>query len=328
MIAEMIADPVFAVENLMNELFQSVFSNDAAREYLGFSNISQSSTDEGFPLWYLWFSDADGAYGLTIQDECRITHERNGNSGEAEESPILGARLLVRYYPAVDEKLFETLSSHEQLVRTGDLFDETGTPSFDGRQSIPEGYYVAGWIEIVLNASRSHVDFFCIAPDRWRDYRKDGLILPEAKSGSGLQLLPGDLDRDFPGWDASFFVFDKLISAHCFLTARYPTRISYATKPSAHYLIDEQQRVEVVPDASLTDKMLGISLGEAINQAEKSEQPSCFAKIFQSHQHQMVSTWTTPEATPEFLKNQNWWLIGKMHFHNDTDHLCSCYHDH
>ena len=62
-------DSIASVETLLNEMFQHVFQNDGAREHLGFSNISQVFSSDGFPGWYLWFSKIKGAYYIGISGE-------------------------------------------------------------------------------------------------------------------------------------------------------------------------------------------------------------------------------------------------------------------
>ncbi|MBU2647896.1 hypothetical protein KKI24_24530 [bacterium] len=318
-------DPVLEVETLLNELFQTVFLNDSARHRFGFSKISQVNASNGRPQWYLWFSEKKGAYSLTIQEDPFGSGDGRlpGWSIEAETNP--GPYVLIRYFPDMEEGVFDALSCYEQIARLGSLFDSTGTPTFEGGRALHENLFVVGRLDVVIHSSKSEVDFYCAAPDRWRDYRIDGLTFMDGDGESRQVLSPGDLDRDLPGWDLSFFIYDKIVSAFCLLTGQAPRFAGRATMPSCHYDIDRQQKVDVISDTDITDTLFGVSFFDGADSPTLSDRYRSFKGVLLAQHRGLVEIWQAPDAVPDSMGDFAWWAIKNQHFHADPDHVCSCY---
>ena len=307
-------DPVVAVETLLNELFQNVFQNDSARHHFGFSKISQLTTSEGMAQWYLWFSDKRGAFSLTIEED-----------HVASDDNRIHPYLLIRYFPDIEEGVFDSLSCYEQIARMGSLFDATGTPTFEGGCTMHGSLFVTGRIDVNIHSSKSDVDFYCTAPDKWRDFRTDGLTLMDDKMESKQVLFPGELDRDFPGWDLSFFLFDKIISSFCFLTGQTPRYTGRGEKPSFHFAIDIKEKIDIVSDATITDSMMGVSFFELTNRKKVMDRYQSFKETMLSQNHKLVDIWKNSDTIPASLSVPAWWEIKNRHFHADAHHVCSCY---
>jgi hypothetical protein len=315
-------DPILGVEIFLNELFQKIFGNDAARHHLGFKNISQSTTLEGAPLWYIWFEDQRGAYSLTLRESYASldAYDLSGKEKEAERE--IEPYFEIRYFPDMDEAVFDSLSCYEQLVRMGPQFDSTGTPTYDGGQRIPARFFVAGRMDIEIKGAKSDVDLRCTAPTRWHDYRIDGLMLVD-NGGNPLPVLsPGELDRDFPGWDLSFFLFRKIVSAFCINTGQAPKFSGLARKSSCHYRISAEEEIEMVDDPRIIESVFGVAFFE---NSRKTKRYGSFESVIRSHGHTLVGIWDSPEAIPDVIKVPEWWTIHHQHFHCDPNHLCSCY---
>jgi len=319
-------DPLISFETLLFELFQRVFQNDAARRHFGFSQISQVTTPDGLPAWYLWFSDKPGAYSLSVTEGHRVP-EMSGVSGR-DDGDALAARLLIRYFPDTEDESFDSLSTFEQIFRLGPSFDSTGTPSFEGGRAMHDSFFVAGYMDILIHSSKADVDFFCTAPDRWRDYRLDGLTLTDDKGKSRQVVSPGAVDRDFPGWDLSFFIFDKIISSFCFVSGQAPRRAGAASRPFVHYEIDGEQRVNAVHDTAITEHSFGVSFPNGAGYDLLKERYASFAERFDAPEYALVGMWEEPDDVPAQWRRPEWWTIRTTHFHADPDHVCSCYTDH
>jgi len=309
--AEICVDRVLAVETMLNELFRNVFENDSARRYLKFDSISQSSTDQGYPLWYIWFAGKPGAYGIMVEPE-----------------PSLFTRLSIRYFPQVEDPLFSYLSGHEQQVRTGAAFDSTGTPSFEGRRSIPEHFFLCGYLDIILRGSGSDVDIRCTAPDRWREYR-NGVQTPGGNDrvprGS---LQPDEVDRNFPGWEVSLFLFEKLISGFCLLLTRVPGYVCHAVQTSCSDGINGNLIHVSEKDPEACTNILGVSFCDCSGEDSVAGGLMQFLGKAYQQGHYQVNFWEHPQGIPDSLKNFEWWTVNDMHFHCSPNYLCSCYHNH
>ncbi|MDI6616196.1 MAG: hypothetical protein QME27_05735 [Syntrophaceae bacterium] len=319
-------DPLISFETLLFELFQTVFQNDAARRHFGFSQISQVTTPDGLPAWYLWFSDKPGAYSLTVTEGHRVPgmSEVSGR----DDGDALAARLLIRYFPDTEDESFDSLSTFEQIFRMGPSFDTTGTPSFEGGRAMHDSFFVAGYMDILIHSSKADVDFFCTAPDRWLDYRLDGLTLTDDKGKSRQVVSPGAVDRNFPGWAHSFFIFDKIISSFCFVSGQAPRRTGAASRPFVHYEIDSEQHVNAVYDPDITEHAFGVSFPNGAGQALLKERYASFAERFDAPEYALVGMWEGPDDIPAQWRRPEWWTIRTTHFHADPDHVCSCYTDH
>ncbi len=319
-------DPLISFETLLFELFQTVFQNDAARRHFGFSQISQVTTPDGLPAWYLWFSDKPGAYSLAVTEGHRVPgmSEVSGR----DDGDALAARLLIRYFPDTEDESFDSLSTFEQIFRMGPSFDSTGTPSFEGGRAMHDSFFVAGYMDMLIHSSKADVDFFCLAPDRWRDYRTDGLTLTDDKGKSRQVVSPGAVDRDFPGWDLSFFIFDKIISSFSFVSGQAPRRAGAASRPFVHYEIDGEQRVNAVHDPDITEHAFGVSFPNSAGQDIVKERYAFFAERFDAPEYALIGMWEGPDDVPAQWRRPEWWTIRATHFHADPDHVCSCYTDH
>ena len=321
-------DSITAVESLLNELFKKVFQNDAARRYFGFSQISQLTTEDGLPHWYLWFSEKKGAYSLTIHGGNVASDGIDLPGHQTSNTIVVGAPVLIRYFPDIDEETFESLSCYEQIARMGPSFDSTGTPSFEGGRTLHESYFVAGFMDVIIYQPDAGVDFYCSAPSTWRDYRLDGLALTDQNGDVHEVLSPGDMDRDYPGWDLSFFFFDKIINAYCFVTGRAPRYTGMAEKPSCHHVVDAQNHVNAVNDSTITESIFGVSFFDDTDESAARERYASFSTTLLSHEHSLVGIWETFSDIPEDRRKPEWWSIKDSHFHDDPDHVCSCYEDH
>lgn len=321
-------DPVATVEGLLSELFQKTFQNDGLRHHLGLSQISQGSTAHGYPLWYLWLADRKGAYSLSIEDGQILSSNSHHIPLDTLGSftPVSG-QIIVRYFPDIQEDVFDSLSCFEQIVRMSASFDSTGTPTFEGGREMAHGFYVAGQVEVVIYGPQSEADFFCSAPERWCDYRPDGLALQDEHGGSHQIVNPGEIDRDFPGWELTLHLFHKVIASFCSLTGQVPHKIGFATKPSVCFEIDTDQIVTSVADPGITDCRMGVSFVDHFERTGGEFRDQAFKEMLFSDEYHSAGMWRQREDVPSSLRYEDWWTIIDKHWHTCSDPVCSCYKD-
>jgi hypothetical protein len=308
-------DPIANVETLLLELFQKVFQNDTARRHFGYSLISQATTSEGLPSWYLWFSEKRGAYSLTFIEGYVASDAIETYVHDRENDHVVGSRLVARYFPAVDEDTFGSMSCSEQNIRMGSDFDATGTPSFQGGRTIHESLFVAGYIDILIHPSKSDVDFFCSAPNRLSEYHLTGVTLTDERSVSSQIVSSGNVHGDFPGWDLSFFIFDKIISSFCFVSGQAPRQTAVALRPFFGYEMK-------------TEAIFGVSFFNGTNEGILRKKSASFADCFHSQDYTLIGVWKCPDDIPAKWRKPEWWTIKTRHFHAEPDDVCSCYEDH
>ena len=170
-------DPVTTLQNYLDGVFRTTIPNEPSRKRIGIRAISERWGTP--PRWYLWFEDKRGAYSLELAEAAVARWSPSGGNTEGFDT-ILG-HFRIKYFPEIeDENLFNDLSFYEQAVRTSDLFDSTGTPSFDGEARIHESHFLVGNLDIAVAAERNFLEFFfCKLPiDR-------GRTIPKAFSWKG-----------------------------------------------------------------------------------------------------------------------------------------------
>ena len=312
-------DPITSVEILFNEVFQHVFQNGAAREYLGFSQISQIFSAEGFPGWYLWFNDIKGAYSIAITDEY-VNSAAEDSKNIRQRDAVNAVQLVLRYFPHIDDEILKHFSRAEQIFRLGTHFDATGTPTFDGAREMHESFYTIGHMTISLNQSDNFIDFSCRASERWRNYRLDDLALSDFTGAKNQKLPPDSLDRDVEGWNLSRHVFDKIVSAYIFLIQWPPSFIGASACPSIEYLIDKSDTIREIKNEHLMEFSLLVSFSTNGNVGDAEKTLSSEAK-------NLLGIWSDSVSIPAEWHNQLWWKISDHHFHDDNCYLCSCYHE-
>lgn len=254
--------------------------------------------------------------------------ERKNASGHQKDMDVLKARIIIRYFPDIKDELFDSLSCFEQIFRIGPSFDSTGTPSFEGGRAMHDSFFVAGHMDLFIHSSKADVDLFCSAPNRWRDYRPDGLSLTDEKGKLHQIVSPGDVDRDFPGWDLSFFIFDKIVSSFCFVSGQKPRCAGAGSKPFVHYEIDAGQRIKTVYDTDITASAFGVCFSDGAGEGLLKERSASFADRFNEKDYTLIGVWESPDDIPAQWRRPTWWTIRTTHFHTDPDHVCSCYEDH
>ena len=124
-------DPAGTIEAIFFQMFYRLFNNEGARRHLGFTHINFYMNQEGMPGWHLWLDGRPGAYQIELSAQsCDIDEGLEDCS-----LPVLG-QFIVRYFPDEAENTFNTFSFFEQMLRVGEMFDQTGTPTVQARQTL------------------------------------------------------------------------------------------------------------------------------------------------------------------------------------------------
>ena len=315
-------DPVGQVELLLNQVFLSVFQTEAARSRFGFTHISPQVSFDGFPGWYLWFSDRSGAFLLRVLTGCDVpTTESNFNL-----ETVQGIRLGVFYYPHIEEKDFEGFSWPEKILRCSDYFDQTGTPTSEGRKEIPSSFFLVGQIDIRLCSMRCYLELECSALERWRDYRVGGLHV-RGPSGDLLEVVAaGDRDRDVPGWELTHFLMDKLVLGICFQQRLTPIAVLVSKEEGFASYLQENQQIEQRIEPGISEMNLSIGLSASPG----GDSTICrrdYAAAAQRLGRELIDFMTGGSPPPDKRRlwiNPEWWQAKNEPFEPAT--ICGCCH--
>ena len=255
-------DPVRIVEEFFYRLFHSLFHDEGARKYFELSQINFfNSSDEGLPGWNLWLQQNTKVYQLSLV-EAYTTHGEDQFSNTADPyAAMIKGRLVIKYFPATDDPLLDTYSCAETLLRTGPLFDHTGTPGIRAQECIDASCFVVGYLDFRTSTDRNFIELTCVAPNRWKDIRVDGLYLQNPRKEEVEAVSPGGIDRNVPGWDLSFFIFDKLVSSCGYVFKTAPWAAAFAHKKWFRFNIDKNHcsKTEMDDDIELFHLVAGFT---------------------------------------------------------------------
>jgi len=333
MIAEYTQDPAGVIESIFYRMFHALFHNAGARRHLSFSQINFYSNARGFPGWHLWFDGKPGAYQLELVEEEFIECKTETTGIDL---PIWG-RFLVRYFPHEEEHVFNTFSCYEQMLRTGLIFDSTGTPTSRGREQLHPSYFTIGYLDVRTNEDRDILELECFAPQRWRDIRVDGILLKSDEENVFEAVHPGDIDRNVPGWELCFFLFDKLFAGFCHVYKQSPLLVALAKTNGRVFMIDANNNIEEKETRDFSHVYLVTSMklahGTGSNPADKADKVDreIYSRrvqdLLKSYGSYQIHVFEKPDSNIGEWINPLWWAIGGLHFHGEEEGHC-CYHDH
>jgi len=322
-------DPVGVAESWLHSIFVGLFNDEGAKRHFGFSRISPFYSDEGIPGWNLWFDGVSGAYAITIFDAV-LLEEPSCNETAA---PLVGARIQIAYYPDPEEAVFESFSWFEKIARVGPLFDDTGTPSAEGREQLTENLFAVGHMDLLLTPAGRLLELSFTAPELWMDRRREGLVLADPNGGPFQAVAPDGKDRAVPGWQLASFLLDKIASGFLYCQRLAPARVRARAFSMPEFVISDEHRFEEKFDAGLKGYTLCL-VPESPNGAAAEEKRALFQwrdglqSVIQLPEGHQIATWF--HMGPEFSSwgLSDWWQAKNLHFHEHEDALCACYIDH
>jgi hypothetical protein len=323
------------VEGIFYRMFYSLFHNGKARDYFGFSQINFFCNEEGLPGWYLWFKEKKGAYQLElINGEILPQEDKKPDNFSPCELNVRG-RFAVRYFPSEEEEVFDTYSFFEKLIRLGPLFDQTGTPTFEGRTRIHESYFIVGHIDVQTNFSRDFIEIECLAPEKWEDFRVDGLYLKTPDQKDYEAVAPGGQDRNVSGWNLSSFLFDKILSGFCYSFKVSPLAVLLSAENGFNFHIDKENHAEKRenPDVKQFYLTCGLNLpkegGGPFTKDKKLNLyiQSVINRLGQK-KSEIMEIWKGPEDISSPGINRDWWKAKEMEFQEEAPEDILCYCDH
>jgi hypothetical protein len=257
-------DPVTEIHAIFDSIFRIIIPSDSARSFFKIKGISEKLA--GDPGWYLWFEDRPGAYLLELieaENPQRFAAEENGYTLKN----CFSGHFQIKYFPDVcDTELLEKFSFSEQIVRNSDFFDVTGTPTFEASLTINDTLFLVGNLDVFQSPDKKFTEFFLSAPDHWVTRHLEGFEMI-GKNGSNVVILaPGEIDREAPAWELSWYLLDKLITIFCNVNKTVPVCTATFEKEGKSFEIDRNKIVSEKPEPNIKE----FSLIAAFMAAEKA----------------------------------------------------------
>jgi hypothetical protein len=319
-------DPVWLLEKAFHDMLRSVFQHQGARLQFGFSQVSFFHNREGLPAWYLWFGEKKGAYKIQLTNASLVSFGSDGPSTSPASFPSIRGNLAIHYYPSEGEEAFDSYSCFEKLIRLSPLFDHTGTPFFQREPEIPVTHFVVGHIDVRTTPCHGFLDFECVAPERWLDFRTDGLYLKADGQKNYQVLTPGEKDRDIPGWNLSWFLFNKIIFGFCYHHRFSPSEVFLFRKDGYRSYIDRDNRVRKSGDCSFSEfrlvaKLAAFEEQRDVRHAGHHHMHACDESNLK--EENLVGIWQRPDTGMPQWVNAEWWNAKDMAFPEEAiSHCC------
>lgn len=331
-------DPVRIGEEIFYSIFHHIFNDEGARKHFEFSQINFFNSTDGLPGWNLWFRENTRAYQLVLVQAGEIPDHNRSNHTDPPDAPAVEGRFVVRYFPGEDDPELDNFSCAETLLRMGPLFDHTGTPSLTGQGRIDDNSFVVGYIDFRAGTGRNFVELECIAPNRWKDVRVDGLYLKTPENRDFEAVAPGGIDRDVPGWDLAFFLFDKLIVGCCYAFKTVPYAVVTGRKAWTRFDIDRDNSLLETsdPDVNLFHMVTGLEIDPCGQESgyrgsvDRNAYIQAVCHRLSDKGFFLSEVCGQPDKSPGSMVRAEWWTAKELCFSKDADaemHHC-CYHDH
>jgi len=220
---------------LINHCWLVIPSDDRLQDQVGLRYLSHMW--DRHPYWYLWWRQCAGVYKLELH----------------QAQPLAGydwlAEFVIKYYPSEQEACFNGLSPPEQACRQSrafhtlpadgqggcpchglsspagggkfaDLAQGTGAPSFEYYDQIPVDYFYAGHLLVAFHSQRGTL-VRVKSQRRWQTLMTADCLLYDDQGKTLATLSAGELARDYPGFDLSYFLYQKFLESWA-LFHQYP----------------------------------------------------------------------------------------------------------
>jgi len=298
---------------------------EKVKEMIGVEAVSQVWGDK--PAWYFWISQAPGVYYLQLEEVF----------DEYWESDDLAVGIFsIKCYPYTHEKVFQSFSFEEQSFIQSHFFDHTHTPLFEHKENIPKTLFNVASLELTMDSKDNLALFSFEGLDSMRIcYNEETLQSYPAIKKERL-FKAGEKDRNVPGYELGYLLFDRLLSLYSFYSKVKPERVLLSRSPGFEYIYDSTNRFQCVDTDEIRIDTLHVLFAQngsskmvkgdklLVERLNEGRHKVVFDQEFQCghlHHNQNLSVLTTP------LNNQ-WWSLAEADYKSELASSCGCTHDH
>ncbi|MEE4263599.1 MAG: hypothetical protein V2I56_12985 [Desulfobacteraceae bacterium] len=292
---------------------------DDVKSATGLQAVSQVWAEK--PAWYFWISDTPGVHALQLEG---IT------APESDRPDWVSGLFAVKCYPFPRETVFQSFSFQERSLIQSDWFDHTHTPRFSHREQIPDTLFNVAAVELNVDRDDSLALFTLEGLDLMQiSYDNDGIqsypVLQKEK-----RFKRGEADRNVPGWDLGYPLFDRLLCLYSFYSKKTPRRLWLTRSPGFSYVFDNDQAVRVqTPEINLFS--LSVLFGDKetgdrkeanliYHQGIENDQEVVYDRSFHyDHFHR------EPDQPPHLPHiNEQWWSLAHSDYKSTLSSTCGC----
>jgi len=315
-------------ENKVNSMLVTTSWIDALKALLGMEAVSQIWGE--VPAWYLWLSDAHGAYRLELAEA--MTDE---NSPATKQGYF-----LIKCYPFDNTTVFDTFSYEEQVLSRSRFFDDTHTPRFEDIERVPDSLFNVAALEYRVNQDDTMACFTLESLDTLRWVYPEETIQHFDLIGKSRCYRKGEIGRSVPGWQLGYPVFDRLLGMYAFYSKTKPVRVRITRSPGFEYMYTGAHTFECLNSPEVhrlaasvffaspnrPDRGIGLNGPDVLEpEAEPDQVEILFDQAFPCghlHHSEKLATLPTVEGAPV---NPLWWSLAETAYASNLASTCGCH---
>ena len=296
---------------------------EEVKRLLQIIGVSQVWT-EGPPAWYFWIDSAPGVHELRLED----AFARDSRGRE-----LCTGLFAIRFYPFLNNEIFNHFSFEEQTFMQSSFFDDSNTPKFGYYTEIPALLFKVAILELTADTRNNQTLFRLESLDRIRTRFKKETILDCKPFEKRRRFYSGETDRDVPGWDLGYCLYDRILGLYAYYSKTKPCRAILTREPGFELLYDGNNRFQsyTTNDAKL-DALAVVFPGEAKSDQVQSDEliseeiegankKVVFDRRFPSgHEHERNSQ----SSSGLFVLNKQWWNLAELDYKSGQASLRGC----
>lgn len=297
----------------VNSLLLTTSWVETVKHQLGIQAASQIWGDR--PAWYLWLSGASATYQLQWV---------GGDPGDGPRGAASGI-FAVKCYPFADRAVFKTFSAAEQRLIGGPRFDETHTPAFDHRETIPDDLFNVAVIDYTVDRR-----------DRWSCISLESLDTLRMVSRHGDSET---IERSVPGWRLGLPMFDRLLGMIAFHGRKAPRRIRLVRSAGFAYATQGTTPPVIEPAPDVHAYTATVLFGSRQDGASKDFSPPDIALLSAGETEPAevlfdatfsAGAWSESDRSSQaaiaatFPVNPLWWSLAEAEHRSDLGSTCGC----
>ena len=295
---------------------------ERVKHALGLKAVSQVWGEQ--PAWYFWIENAPGAFSLQLEHAAtdQTGHEQWGNG-----------IFVIKHYPHPGREVFNNFSFQEQCFVRSEYFDRTHTPRFEYKEKIPATLFNVATMEYLTGPDDGPAIFRLESLDRMRVSCKQQSLQKYAMLGRNRVFKRGETDRNVPGWELGFTLFDRLLSLYSFYSKTKPLRVLVTRSPGFEYVFGESPNLQCVDASDLNIYALEVLFASQdqvaadpaiedlmIRRSSGEDREVVYDRSFRcGHFHHE----TNPFPLPIPL-NEQWWWLAEADYKSELASTCGC----
>ena len=295
---------------------------DRVKHAIGLEAVSQVWGEQ--PEWYFWIENVPGAFSL------QLAHASADKTGNKEWGTGIFA---IKHYPHPRQGVFKDFSYQEQCFVRSEYFDRTHTPRFEYKEKIPATLFNVATMEYLAGSDDGPALFSLESLDLMRVSCKQQSLQKYAMPGRNRVFMPGETDRNVPGWELGFTLFDRLLSLYSFYSKNKPLRVLITRSPGFEYVFDGSPGMQCVDASDLSIYSLDVlfasrdqvvadpAIEESMDRHSSGEEREVVydRSFLCGHFHNE----TNPFCPPIPL-NALWWSLAEADYKSELATTCGC----